>query len=93
MELAHVDSHIDGELKTNSSQYLTFMLDGEEYGVDILKVQGKAIVLVLAHSPFIPPQLISQILEAPALGLPQLSNHLSALNLQLNCPGRVSRLR
>lgn len=40
MELAHVESQIDAELKSNSSQYLTFMLDGEEYGVDILKVQG-----------------------------------------------------
>ena len=40
MELANVESQIDAELKTNSSQYLTFMLDGEEYGVDILKVQG-----------------------------------------------------
>lgn len=40
MELAQSDSHFDGENKTNTSQYLTFMLDGEEYGVDILKVQG-----------------------------------------------------
>lgn len=40
MELAQTDSHFDGESKTNTSQYLTFMLDGEEYGIDILKVQG-----------------------------------------------------
>lgn len=40
MELAQADSHFDGENKTNTSQYLTFMLDGEEYGIDILKVQG-----------------------------------------------------
>jgi purine-binding chemotaxis protein CheW len=40
MELAQTDSHFDGENKSNTSQYLTFMLDGEEYGIDILKVQG-----------------------------------------------------
>lgn len=27
-------------INSDSSQYLTFMLNGEEYGVDILKVQG-----------------------------------------------------
>ena len=27
-------------LQNSFSQYLTFMLDGEEYGIDILKVQG-----------------------------------------------------
>lgn len=30
---------IDAEANSGSSQYLTFMLSGEEYGVDILKVQ------------------------------------------------------
>lgn len=30
---------VDGEGSSGSSQYLTFMLSGEEYGVEILKVQ------------------------------------------------------
>lgn len=37
METADVLSVMDAELGTD--QYLTFLLDGEEYGVDILRVQ------------------------------------------------------
>ncbi len=40
MELAHVESQLDVESNQDRAQYLTFMLDGEEYGIDILKVQG-----------------------------------------------------
>ena len=32
---------ISHEIATdNASQYLTFIMDGEEYGIDILRVQG-----------------------------------------------------
>lgn len=34
------DSNASGKALTGAAQYLTFFLDGEEYGVDILRVQG-----------------------------------------------------
>lgn len=54
MELAHTESRIDDVTNGDSAQYLTFMLDGEEYGVDILKVQGiqgYGKVTPLPHTP------------------------------------------
>ncbi|NKB35280.1 MAG: chemotaxis protein CheW [Pseudomonadales bacterium] len=40
MDFTQTGASAGEELQRISSQYLTFMLDGEEYGIDILKVQG-----------------------------------------------------
>lgn len=40
MELAeNIDIDVTTDASSDTDQYLTFMLDGEEYGVDILRVQ------------------------------------------------------
>lgn len=40
MTIEHIDDTVDSvQMKNDSDQYLTFMLAGEEYGVDILRVQ------------------------------------------------------
>ena len=54
MELAQVDTRLEDEANSNATQYLTFMIAGEEYGVDILKVQGIqgfGKVTPLPHTP------------------------------------------
>jgi len=40
MSLQPVTQEAEIELSGNMNQFLTFMLNGEEYGIDILKVQG-----------------------------------------------------
>ncbi len=53
--MEHANSlDFEGEKKLNTSQYLTFILDAEEYGIDILKVQGIqgfGKVTPLPHTP------------------------------------------
>ena len=40
MATEHIDETVESvQMKTDADQYLTFMLAGEEYGVDILRVQ------------------------------------------------------
>ena len=54
MDAAQAEATQAQALSVDSDQYLTFMLNGEEYGVDILKVQniqGYGKVTPLPHSP------------------------------------------
>ena len=40
MSTAQAVADIGLGTQTSTDQYLTFMLDGEEYGIEILRVQG-----------------------------------------------------